>query len=89
MPLTDKPTSVIGYDVFHAKRKKSQLAFNSTVDRGFTRYWHTSIQQDEMQEIATQLQQVVVKSLEAFKTHNNVYPKQLVIFRDGVGDSQK
>ena len=46
MPLTDKPTSVIGYDVFHAKRKKSQLAFNSTVDRGFTRYWHTSIHQD-------------------------------------------
>ena len=42
-----------------------------------------------MQEIATQLQQVVVKSLEAFKIHNNVYPQQLVIFRDGVGDSQK
>jgi len=47
------------------------------------------VEQDEMQEIAKQLEQVMVDALAAFKSANGIFPAQLIFIRDGVGDSQK
>ena len=44
MPFTNKPTMVVGYDVFHKAKANSYLAYCSTVNRDFNRYWSTYIQ---------------------------------------------
>ena len=41
MPFTNKPTMVIGYDVFHKAKANSYLAFCATVNRNFNQYWST------------------------------------------------
>ena len=80
---------VIGYDVHHKKKHKSTLAFNATVDRNFCKYWSRSFEEDEGQEFGTKLESTLIAALIAFNNHNGVFPKQLFILRDGVGDSQK
>ena len=75
MPFTDKPTMVVGYDVFHKPKADSYLAFCATVNRNFNQYWSTWIQHREYQEISDKLQNVMAEALEAFKTSNGgIYP---------------
>jgi len=67
---------VVGYDVFHKRGKKSQLAYCGTVSRNFTRYWSKTLEMTaETQEMVTQLDDLVTESCEAFKELNKVYPK--------------
>ena len=84
--FASKPTMVCGYDVFHKAKSNSYLAFCGTVNRSFNRYWSSYIQQREYQEIAEQLQNVMSEALDGFKKLNGIYPKQLVFYRDGVGE---
>ena len=86
MPFSDKPTMVVGYDVFHKAKAPSYLAFCATVNRNFNQYWSSYIQQGQFQEIAEKLQGVMGEALEAFKTSNGIYPAQIIFYRDGVGD---
>ena len=80
---------VCGYDIFHKKRCKSMLAFNATINITATRQWQTSVMQEEGNEIASGLEEIVSEALQAFKTQNKRYPERLVVYRDGVSDSQK
>lgn len=83
------PTMIVGYDVFHKMKAKSYLAYCATINRNFTKYWSDYKQQAEYQEIADQLQNVVEQSVDAFKASNGIYPKQMIFYRDGVGEGQK
>lgn len=89
MPLLNKPASIIGYDVFHKKGKKSILAYNASVNQFGTKFWSRTVEQAEREEIAQELEKIVTDGLEAFKTANTIYPKQLIFMRDGVGEGQK
>ena len=42
-----------------------------------------------MEEIVKGLDNVFKEAIEAFKKHNSVYPENIIIYRDGVGESQK
>ena len=86
MPFTNKPTMVIGYDVFHKPKANSYLAFCATVNRNFNKYWSSYIQQKQYQEIADKLTKVMGEALEAFKKTNGIYPSNIIIYRDGVGE---
>jgi len=91
-PLTDKPTSVIGIDVFHRTSMKSDslLAFCATMDRYLSRYWSTIDQHGPGEELGKGIQTAVKNSLLAFKeTNNGRFPQRLIVFRDGVSDSQR
>ena len=44
MPFTNKPTMVVGYDVFHKAKSNSYLAFCATVNRNFNQYWSSYFQ---------------------------------------------
>jgi aubergine-like protein len=39
LPLTDKPTMVVGYDVFHKRGLKSNLAMCSSFNKGLSRFF--------------------------------------------------
>ena len=80
---------IVGYDVFHKRGKKSQLAYCGSVSREGTKFWSKTVENEqEKQEIVLKLDDIVVESLEAFKKHNGRYPQQMVFYRDGVGESQ-
>jgi aubergine-like protein len=77
---------VVGYDVHHKKGSGSTVGLNATLDRNFCRYWSNAHKNGEQQEFSTRLQETLVRALQAFNDTNGVYPKQLLVLRDGVGD---
>lgn len=91
LPFMEKPTMVCGMDVFHstALGKKSVLALTASVDKHATKYWSTSVIQDEIgQEGSTTLQTGMISALECFKKQNGEYPQRVIFYRDGVGEGQ-
>jgi aubergine-like protein len=91
MPLMNKPTMICGMDTFHKQGtgSKSILAFTASLNKEVTNYYSSAKIQDEGQELSNTLQKIVSEALTAFKNKNGVYPMQVVIYRDGVGDSQQ
>lgn len=91
LPFMNEPTMICGMDVFHstALGKKSVLALTASMNQTATTYWSTSVIQDEIgQEGCTNLQQGMVKALEAFKKQNGALPARIIFYRDGVGEGQ-
>lgn len=78
---------VVGYDVHHKKKQGSTMAFNATYDKNFCKFWTETIFERECQEFGTKLEPTLIGALKNFKDSNGCYPKQIVIFRDGVGIS--
>lgn len=92
LPFTEKAAMMIGIDVYHKttnQKKHSILAFCATVDRYFSKYWTTVRVQEAGQEIGTQLQSAMADALTDFFEVNKLYPSTIIIFRDGVSDSQR
>jgi aubergine-like protein len=91
-PFVDVPTMVVGIDVFHktAMKKDSLLAFCGTVNKHLSRYWSTIDIHAPGEEIGKGMQNAVRKCLLAFReTNAGRYPARIVVFRDGVSDSQR
>jgi len=90
-PFVDVPTMVVGIDVFHktAMKKDSLLAFCATVNRHFSRYWSTIDVHPPGEEIGKGIQTAVTNSLKAFKDINKRFPSRIIVYRDGVSDSQR
>jgi aubergine-like protein len=92
LPFMNEPTMICGMDVFHstALGKKSVLALTASMNQHATTYWSTSVTQDEIgQEASTTLQTGMCGALESFKRCNGCYPKQIIFYRDGVGEGQE
>lgn len=88
LPLSDKPISVIGYDVHHKKKQQSTLGFCSSNNRTCTRYFTQTRQQECGEEIASSLEELVTNAIVNFReTNGNRAPERLFFMRDGVGDS--
>jgi len=91
MPLFDKKIMICGLDVFHETKTKckSVVGFVSTYNRSATKYWSSTIVQPVIgQEVCTELQTLMKKALQNFKSMNGTYPERVVMFRDGVGAHQ-
>lgn len=90
-PFADKPTMIVGIDVFHNTKmgKDSVLAYCATMDRYFSRYWSTLERHKVGEEIGTKLQGIIRESILAFKTTNNRFPDRIIVYRDGVSESQR
>ncbi|CAK87143.1 unnamed protein product (macronuclear) [Paramecium tetraurelia] len=88
LPLTfqNQPTMICGTDCFVKSGRKNQLAFCSTVDRNLSRYYSQVVTSGEFSQ---HLQSVFKASLLAFKEQNGIFPKLVIIYRDGVGDGQQ
>ena len=82
---------ICGMDVYHkaGSGNKSILAFTASLNQTVTKYWSNAKVQDEGQEISNTLQLIVSEALTEFKAKNGTYPHNIIIYRDGVGDSQQ
>lgn len=88
MPFLDKPTMICSLDLFHKAGKTSVLAFVASYERFFGRYFSVvSAQGNRSQEAVDQLKNMMLQALENFRVKNNIYPVNVIIYRDGVGES--
>lgn len=88
LPFLDQATMVVGYDVHHKRGQKSLLALCATINQQANKYWSKVVEQDVGEEIAKNLRQVLTEAILAFSTATKgAKPKQIIFYRDGVGDS--
>jgi len=91
MPFMDKPTMVCGVDVYHktGTGKGSILALCATMNARATTYWSKAAVQAEGEEISNVLEKIIIEALGEFKKSNGVEPAHIIMYRDGVGESQQ
>lgn len=86
-------TMVVGMDVYHdtVNKKESILAFCASLNPEFTKYYSTIRKQGKIgEEISNSAEGCFNDALVAFyeETKKRFLPSLIVVFRDGVGDSQ-
>jgi hypothetical protein len=66
------------------------LALCASINQTGSKYCaKVQLQEGDNDEIAKNLSVIIEEVLETFKKINSIYPENIVIYRDGVGDSQK
>lgn len=94
-----KPWMIIGVDVSHDKKirnaygppmkeKGSCVGFCASYDATFTQYHSYTSTQGKFEEYVRESKMFMGKALDDFKTKNGMYPEHIMVYRDGVGDSQ-
>lgn len=86
-------TMIIGIDVFHdtVQRSKSVLGFVASIHPAFTKYFNTTrIHNHSGEEIGGHVGNCFREALHAFHeaTNKKFLPELVIVYRDGVGDSQ-
>jgi len=90
MPCGEIPTMVVGMDVFHKTNCPSVLGFVATTDPFFSKYTSVAKVNAPSEEVCSKLAECVYNSVLEFKKDNgNTDPKRIIVFRDGVSDSQR
>jgi len=81
---------VVGIDVFHDKSHKrgSIAGVVASVNQNLSRYYSTVAIQKGGQEIIDALKVAFMEALVQYYETNNKWPKDIVVFRDGVSDGQ-
>uniref|UniRef100_A0A8C4V6F1 Piwi-like protein 2 n=1 Tax=Falco tinnunculus TaxID=100819 RepID=A0A8C4V6F1_FALTI len=85
-----KQLMVIGMDIYHSRSKgmRSVIGFVASMNHILTRWYSRVVFQMPHQEIADSLQLCLASALQQFHEMNHCLPKKIVIYRDGVSDSQ-
>merc|ERR1712072_711915 len=85
----NKPTMLVGMDTNHDRKQKlSTCALVASYDRDFVRY-HTNVCYQQLgQEIIDHTKRLFCDALMNFKKVNKTFPAQIIIFRDGVSNTQ-
>ncbi|KAK4035484.1 hypothetical protein OUZ56_027572 [Daphnia magna] len=88
--IPTKTLMVCGVDVYHdpTKRGQSVVGFIASVNPGLTRWFSRAKCQGPGVELVDSLKICFLESLKKYYEINHDYPKQIVLFRDGVGDGQ-
>jgi aubergine len=86
-------TMVVGMDVYHdtVNKKESILAFSASLNPEFTKYYSTIRKQSKIgEEISNAAEGCFHEALVTFfeETKKRFLPSVIIVFRDGVGDSQ-
>lgn len=84
---------ICGMDVYHktGSSMPSIMALTASLNPRFTKYWSCARLHPDApgQEISNVLQGLFTEALQEFNYKNGVYPEQIIVYRDGVGDSQR
>ena len=91
LPMCDKPTMFCGIDVFKKCKAKgcSYSAFVASMDRHCGRFHSEASWNSEGDDLGTMFGKSVINSIQKFKDANGgTAPDRIVIFRDGVSESQ-
>jgi len=85
-----KKLMVVGIDVFHSKSAKAGSigGMVSSLNDSLSRYYSAVVIQKQGQELIDALKVAFIQSLIRYYEANNNFPDVIVVFRDGVSDSQ-
>ncbi|XP_049686573.1 piwi-like protein 2 isoform X2 [Accipiter gentilis] len=85
-----KHLMVIGMDVYHGRSKgmRSVIGFVASMNHILTKWYSRVVFQMPHQEIADSLRLCLADALQHFHEMNHCLPKKIVVYRDGVSDSQ-
>ncbi|KAM6331386.1 piwi-like protein 2 [Alca torda] len=85
-----KQLMVIGMDVYHGHSKgmRSVIGFVASMNHVLTKWYSRVVFQMPHQEIADSLRLCLADALQHFHEMNHCLPKKIVVYRDGVSDSQ-
>ncbi|RIA92820.1 Piwi domain-containing protein [Glomus cerebriforme] len=90
--VSSEPTMIFGADVFHSGKgdnKPSIAAVCASMDSKATRYCgRFSVNKDPRNEIIEDLRGIVNDLLRVFYQKNQVLPRKILFYRDGVGENQ-
>ncbi|CAG8517995.1 10341_t:CDS:10 [Rhizophagus irregularis] len=90
--VSSEPTMIFGADVFHSGRgdnKPSIAAVCASLDSKATKYaGRFSVNRDPRNEIIEDLKGIVIDLLRVFYQRNQVLPRKILFYRDGVGENQ-
>jgi len=81
---------VLGVDVYHdpSRRGSSIAGVVSSTNMSMSRWYSSTCFQQPGQEIIDSLKIAFIKALKKFYEVNHIWPDKVIVFRDGVGDSQ-
>ncbi|WUR02081.1 protein argonaute-2 (AGO2) [Vairimorpha necatrix] len=89
--ILSKPTLVLGIDVNHPGigdlNSPSIVAIVGGMNKNLTSFKTIIKQQDRRHEIVEKFDEDIVTMLKSFYMKSKVKPEQIVVFRDGVGDT--
>ena len=88
--MNGRRTMLIGIDVCHAG-PQSIVGFSASINRELSQYYSDYLIQRKGQEIVVDnMVEPILAAIKVFaQNHDNEYPEQIVIYRDGVGDAQR
>lgn len=89
MPFADVSCMVIGIDIFSKKGSFGVLGFCATMDTSFAKYGSFPKVINPGEDVFSKIQDSAEQALLQFKNENKVFPFIVVVFRDGVSDSQR
>ena len=90
LPFANTTCMVIGIDIFSKRNSHGVLGFCATMDNRFAKYGSFPKVINPGEGIFGKICESTEQALEQFRLENNgTYPKIIVIFRDGVSDSQR
>lgn len=83
---------VVGIDAYHdadLRAKGSSIAgVVSSINSAFSRWYSYTAKQEPKQELGDALKVAFLNCLKTYFRHNQAWPELVVVFRDGVADSQ-
>ncbi|XP_073816374.1 argonaute 3 [Musca autumnalis] len=81
---------ICGIDSYHdaAQKGNSVAAFVASLNETYSKWYSKAVIQTKREEIVTGLCSSFVSALSAYYKENSVYPDNVIIYRDGVGDGQ-
>jgi len=91
MPAVKENTMMCGLDVTENKdlNLKKVIGFVSSTDKACTSYYSTVRILNDVGKTQKALKDIFTKSLEQHKKGSGSYPKNVIIYRDGLSDFQK
>jgi aubergine-like protein len=84
-----KNCMVIGMDVHHVGKGgkgPSQMGFVSSINPSLTRYYSRVYTNND--EMVSCIKAAFTSAVNEYRKHNNDFPHEIIIFRDGVGEGQ-
>ena len=89
LPYRNTECMVIGVDIFKKRGCHSVLGFCATMDKDFSRYGSFPKIIPPGVDIFAALKESTQEAILQYKQENRTFPSLIVVFRDGVSDSQR
>jgi len=99
-PCLTQPTMFVGVDVSHDRKLQSAygpppkqgpnstVGFVATINPHYNQYTSYIAYQNKGDEYVRKSQELMAAALKTFHDKNKVYPANVIVYRDGVGNSQ-